>query len=146
MAKNRTSPKNIEYQELLTKAVSLRMHKVPYTEIIEKLGHWKSVQACQKAVVDFLKKNQLAEIEDSRAEAIAFLNDIIFDLKTKFKQSKSVIVAREIRNYQHQLNQLEGNYAATKLAHEGKDGDAEIKTGVRFILPPEPEAPEALTE
>lgn len=139
MAKTRTSPKAIVYQELLTKAVSLRMHKVAYSEIIEKLGHWKSVSACQKAVVTFLKNNQLTEIEDSRAEAIAFLEEIIFELKDKFKKSKSVLIAREMRNYQHQLNQLQGNYAPTKLAHEGKDGEAEIQTGIRVILPTLPE-------
>ncbi len=42
----KTSHKDIEYQELLTKAVKLRLAKTPYDEIIATLGHWKSIQAC----------------------------------------------------------------------------------------------------
>ena len=67
----KTSHKDIEYTQLLAKAVRLRLAKTPYDEIISKLGHWKSIQACQKAVAGFLKRNQVKAVADSRAEAIA---------------------------------------------------------------------------
>jgi hypothetical protein len=123
----KTSHKDIAYQKLLTDAVSLRLHKVPYEEIIERLGHWKSVQACQKAVTGYLRRNQLKQIEDSRSEAIACLEDLIFELKAKFKTNKSVLIAREIRNLQREINLLQGNYAPTKIAETDKDGNDKPK-------------------
>lgn len=119
----RTSPKDIEYQKKLADAVALRLAKTPYSEIIETLGHWKSISACQKAVSTYLKKNQNKKVEDSRAENIAVLEDMIFELRAKFKINKSVLIAREIRNLLREINLLQGNYAPTKLAHEGKDGE-----------------------
>ena len=116
----KTSHKDIEYNERLAKAVALRLHKVPFDEIIQKLGGWNSVQACQKAVAGYLKRNQLKVIEDSRAEAIGLLEDLIFELNAKFKANKSVLIAREIRNLQREINLLQGNYAPTKIA--GADG------------------------
>jgi hypothetical protein len=121
---SKTSHKDIKYQELLTNAVKLRLSKTPYDEIIEKLGHWKSIQACQKAVAGFLKRNQVKIVADSRAEAIAILEDQIFELRAKFKQSKSIMVSREIRNLLREINLLQGNYAPTKIAEtdiKGKD-------------------------
>jgi paraquat-inducible protein B len=132
MARSKTSAKDIEYQKLLADAVALRLAKLPYDEIIAKLGHWNSIQACQKAVSSYLKRNQTKAVEDSRAEAIAILEDNIFELRAKFKQSKSVLVAREIRNQLREINLLQGNYAPTRLAHEGKDGDAAIKILVEY--------------
>ena len=101
--------------------------------------HWNSISACQKAVANYLKRNQTKVVEDSRCESIAILEDNILELRAKFKKSKSVLIAREIRNQLREINLLQGNYAPTKLAHEGKDGDAEIKLGTRVILPANPE-------
>ncbi len=146
ITKTRTSSKDIVYQKLLSDAVALRLAKLPYDQIIETLGHWNSISACQKAVATYLKRNQTKVVEDSRAEAIALLEDLIFELKAKFKVGKSVLIAREIRNLLREINLLQGNYAPTKLAHEGKDGDAEIKVGTRVILPPPPELPASENE
>lgn len=118
----KTSHKDIEYQGLLTQAVRLRLSKTPYDEIIAKLGHWKSIQACQKAVAGFLKRNQTKIVADSRSEAIAIIEDQIFELRAKFKTTKSVMISREIRHLLHELSLLQGNFAPTKIAHEGKDG------------------------
>lgn len=134
----KTSPKDIIFQNKLAAAVALRLAKIPYDEIIEKLGHWNSISACQKAVSTYLKNNQTKVVEDSRSESIAILEDNISELRAKFKKNKSTLIAREIRNQLREINLLQGNYAPTKLAHEGKDGDPEIKTGVRVILPPNP--------
>lgn len=131
----KTSAKDIEYQIKLADAVALRLAKIPYDEIIKKLGHWNSISACHKAVSTYLKRNQTKVVEDSRAESIAILEDNISELRAKFKRSKSTLIAREIRNQLREINLLQGNYAAMKLAHEGKDGDAEIKIGTRVILP-----------
>lgn len=119
----KTSHKDIQYQELLAKAVALRLAKTPYDEIIEKLGHWNSVQACQKAVAGYLKKNQTKIVEDSRAESIALLEDLIFELKAKFKLTKSPLLAREIRNLNREINLLQGNYAPTKIAETDVKGN-----------------------
>lgn len=135
----KTSPKDTNYQNKLAGAVALRLGKIPYDEIIKELGHWNSIQACQKAVATYWKRNQTKVVEDARSEAIAILEDNILELRAKFKKSKSVLIAREIRNQLREINLLQGNYAPTKLAHEGKDGDAEIKVGTRVILPPLPE-------
>lgn len=135
----KTSHKDIEYQERLSKAVALRLHKIPYDEIIERLGGWNSIQACQKAVAGYLKRNQTKIVEDSRAEAIAILEDNIFELRAKFKQSKSTLIAREIRNQLREINLLQGNYAPTKLAHEGKDGD---EIGFTLTIRDETEKPD----
>jgi len=132
---SKTSHKDIEYQELLTKAVRLRLAKTPYDEIIAKLGHWKSIQACQKAVAGFLKRNQVKIVADSRAESIAILEDQIFELREKFRVSKSIMVSREIRNLLREINLLQGNYAPTKLAHEGKDGEP-LKVIVEYANDP----------
>lgn len=130
----KTSHKDIAYQKLLTDAVALRLMKVSFDEIIEKLGHWKSVQACQKAVSTYLKRNQLKKVEDSRAEAIGLIEDLIFDLKAKFNTGKSVLVAREIRNLQREINLLQGNYAPTKIAETDKDGNDSLKTTVNLQI------------
>ena len=132
---SKTSAKDIEYQNLLAQAVALRTAYTPYDEIIKTLGHWNSISACQKAVSTYLKRNQTKIVEDSRAESIALLEDLIFQLKAKFAVNKSVLIAREIARINDQINKLQGNYAPTKLAHEGKDGKP-IKTEVRLILPP----------
>lgn len=120
---SKTSHKDIEYQTLLAKAVSLRLARTPYNEIINELGHWNSISACQKAVATYLKRNQTKVIEDSRAEAIGALEDLIFELKAKFKKSKSVLVAREIRNLLREVNLLQGNYAPTKIAETDSKGN-----------------------
>lgn len=129
----KTSPKDIVFQQKLAEAVALRLNKIPYEEIIEELGHWNSVQACQKAVSTYLKNNQTKTVEDSRAESIAILEDNIVELRAKFKKSKSVIVAREIRNQLREVNLLQGNYAPTKIAETDKDGNDKPK--VVFYLP-----------
>jgi|GEM_PF-5179750 len=118
----KTSAKDITYQNLVAQAVALRSAKTPYDEIIAALGHWNSIQACQKAVSAYLKRNQTKVVEDSRAESIALLEDLIFELKAKFKLNKSILISREIRNLNDQINKLQGNYAPTKLAHEGDLG------------------------
>jgi hypothetical protein len=130
MGKTRTSPNDIEYQQLLAKAVALRLAKTPYDEIIQTLGHWNSIQACQKAVAGFLKKNQSKIVEDSRAESIALLEDLIFELKAKFKVNKSPLIAREIRNLNREINLLQGNYAPTKIAETDSKGNDKPKVVV----------------
>lgn len=129
----KTSHKDIEYQEILAKAVALRLRKTPYDKIIEKLGHWKSISACQKAVAGFLKRNQHKIVEDSRAEAIAITEGIIFDLLDKFEKNKSLLTAKEIRNQLREINLLQGNYAPTKIAETDKHGNDKPK--VIFYLP-----------
>ena len=129
---SRTSPKDIEYQNILAKAVALRLAKTPFDQIIEELGHWNSISACQKAVVTYLKKNQTKIVEDSRAEAIALLEDLIFELKAKFKNSKSVLIAREIRNLSREINLLQGNYAPTKIAETDIKGNDVTKQTVNL--------------
>jgi len=125
----KTSHKDIEFQELLAQAVALRLAKTPYDEIIKTLGHWNSISACQKAVATYLKKNQTRVVEDSRAESIAALEDLIFELKAKFKKSKTTLVAREIRNLLREINLLQGNYAPTKIAEtDAKGNDAPKQT------------------
>jgi hypothetical protein len=129
----KTSHKDIEYQNRLAKAVALRLAKTPYDEIIETLGGWNSIQACQKAVATYLKRNQTRIVEDSRAEAIALLEDLIFELKAKFKLNKSILIAREIRNLNREINLLQGNYAPTKIAETDVKGNDKPK--VVFYLP-----------
>lgn len=111
----KTSAKDIAYQELLTNAVRLRLAKTPYDEIISTLGHWNSISACQKAVAGYLRRNQTSAVDESRAEAIALLEDLIFELKTKFKVNKSTLIAREIRNLQREISLHQGNYMPTKI-------------------------------
>ena len=112
---SKTSAKDIAFQTLLAEAVALRLAKIPYDEIIATLGHWNSIQACQKAVAGYLKKNQTKIVEDSRSESIAILEDNILELRAKFKKSKSLLIAREIRNQLREINLLQGNYAPTKI-------------------------------
>jgi hypothetical protein len=131
----KTSHKDIKYQDLLTQAVQLRLHFTPYDEIIAKLGHWKSISACQKAVAAFLKRNQIRVVEDSRAESIAILQDQIFDLRAKFKISKSIMVSREIRNLLREINLLQGNYAPTKIAETDAKGKDKERAQVIVYLP-----------
>jgi hypothetical protein len=126
----KTSHKDIEYQTLVAKAVALRNRKIPYDEIIETLGHWNSIQACQKAVSTYLKNNQTKIVEDSRAEAIGLLENIISELQAKFETSKSILVAREIRNYQREINLLQGNYAPTKITETDIKGNDKPKVVV----------------
>ncbi|MCD9186726.1 MAG: hypothetical protein LUM44_09850 [Pyrinomonadaceae bacterium] len=127
MARPRTSPEAIAYQKLLADAVALRLAKVPYQEIIDELGHWNSIQACQKAVSTYLKKNQTKTVEDSRAENIAILEDMVTELRGKFKTGKSILVAREIRNLLREINLLQGNYAPTKIAETDIKGNDKPK-------------------
>ena len=124
---SKTSHKDIAYQELLAKAVALRLRKTRYDEIIEKLGHWNSISACQKAVATYLKKNQTRIVEDSRAESIAIIEGIIFDLLHKFETNKSILTAREIRNQLREINLLQGNYAPTKIAETDIKGNDKPK-------------------
>lgn len=119
----KTSAKDIAYQELLTKAVRLRLAKTPYDEIISALGHWNSISACQKAVAGYLKRNQTSAVDESRAEAIALLEDLIFGLKAKFNNSKSTLIAREIRNLQREISLHQGNYMPTKVAETDTKGN-----------------------
>lgn len=130
---SKTSHKDIEYQTLLAKAVALRLRKTQYDVIIEKLGHWNSISACQKAVAGYLKKNQTRVVEDSRAESVAILEGIIFDLLDKFEKNKSILTAREIRNQLREVNLLQGNYAPTKIAETDAKGNDKPK--VVFYLP-----------
>jgi hypothetical protein len=120
---SKTSAKDIAYQELLTKAVRLRLARTPYDEIISTLGHWNSISACQKAVAGYLKRNQTSAVDESRAEAIALLEDLIFELKAKFKSSKSTLIAREIRNLLREINLLQGNYMPTKITETDAKGN-----------------------
>lgn len=112
---SKTTAKEIEYQTKLAEAVALRLAKIPYDEIIQTLGHWNSISACQKAVAGYLKRNQTKVVEDSRCESIAILEDNILELRAKFKKSKSTLIAREIRNQLREINLLQGNYAPTKI-------------------------------
>ncbi len=118
----KTTAKDIKYQQLLADAVTLRLAKTPYDQIIAKLGHWKSIQACQKAVAGYLKRNQTKVVSESRAEAIGILEDQIFELRAKFKVNKSVMISREIRNLIHELNLIQGNFAPTKIAETDTKG------------------------
>jgi hypothetical protein len=127
MGKTRTSPNDIEYQKLLADAVALRLAKTPYDEIIKTLGHWNSISACQKAVAGYLKKNQTKVVEESRAENIGILEDLIFELRAKFKVNKSPLIAREIRNLLREINLLQGNYAPTKIAETDIKGNDKPK-------------------
>ncbi len=129
----KTSHKDIEYQILVAKAVALRNRKVPYDEIITELGHWNSIQACQKAVSTYLKKNQIKIVEDSRAESISLLENLICELQAKFEKNQSILIAREIRNLNREINLLQGNYAPTKIAETDIKGNDKPK--VVFYLP-----------
>jgi hypothetical protein len=131
----KTSHKDIQYNKLLANAVKLRLAKTPYDEIINKLGHWKSIQACQKAVAGFLKRNQVKVVADSRAEAIAILEDQIFELRAKFKINKSIMVSREIRNLLREINLLQGNYAPTKIAETDTKGKDKPPSQIILYLP-----------
>lgn len=119
----KTSAKDIAYQELLTKAVRLRLAKTPYDEIIATLGHWNSISACQKAVAGYLKRNQTSAVDESRAESIALLEDLILELRAKFNNSKSTLIAREIRNLLREINLLQGNYMPTKITETDAKGN-----------------------
>lgn len=119
----KTSAKDIEYQELLTKAVRLRLAKMPYDEIIAELGHWNSISACQKAVAGYLKRNQTAAVDESRAEAIAILEDQLFEMRAKFKKSKSRFDSAEIRSLIRELSLHQGNYMPTKVAETDTKGN-----------------------
>lgn len=130
----KTSPKDIEFQKLLADAVALRLAKTPYSEIIETLSHWNSISACQKAVSTYLKKNQTKVVEHSRAENIAILEDMIFELRAKFKVGKSVLIAREIRNLLREINLLQGNYAPTKIAETDREGNDAPKQTVNLQI------------
>lgn len=130
----KTSHKDIEFQKLVADAVALRFAKTPYDEIIEKLGHWNSISACQKAVATYLKKNQTRIVEDSRSESIGLLEDLIFVLKAKFKTNKSILVAREIRNLNREINLLQGNYAPTKIAETDTKGNDAPKQTVNLQI------------
>lgn len=127
---SKTSHKDIEYQQLLAKAVALRLRKTPYDVILKKLGHWNSISACQKAVAGYLKRNQTKIVDDSRAESIAILEGIIFDLLDKFEKNKSNLTAREIRNQLREVNLLQGNYAPTKIAETDVKGNDKPKVVV----------------
>ncbi|HEX8248998.1 MAG TPA: hypothetical protein VF599_12545 [Pyrinomonadaceae bacterium] len=126
----KTSHKDIEYQEILAKAVALRLRKTPYDKILEKLGHWNSIQACQKAVAGYLKRNQTKIVEDSRAESIGILEGIVFDLLEKFESNKGLLTAKEIRNQMREINLLQGNYAPTKIAETDIKGNDKPKVVV----------------
>lgn len=130
---SKTSHKDIEYQKLLTDAVALRLAKTPYDEIIKTLGHWNSISACQKAVATYLKRNQTKVVEDSRAEAIGILEDQLFEMRAKFKKSKSRFDSAEIRKILREINLLQGNYAPTKVAETDVKGNDKPK--VVFYLP-----------
>ena len=123
----KTSAKEIEYQNLLAAAVTLRLAKTPYDEIIAKLGHWNSISACQKAVATYLKRNQTRKIEDSRAESIAILEDQLFEMRAKFKKSKSRFDSAEIRKLVREISLLNGDYAPTKIAETDVKGNDKPK-------------------
>jgi hypothetical protein len=126
----KTSADSIQYQDLLAKAVRLRLAKTPYDEIIAKLGHWNSIQACQKAVSIYLKRNQAKKVEDSRAEAIAILEDQLFEMRAKFKKSKSRFDSAEIRKLVREISLLNGDYAPTKIAETDAQGNDKPKVVV----------------
>jgi len=145
---SKTTAKDIEYQTKVAEAVALRLAKLPYDEIIKTLGHWNSVQACQKAVAGYLKRNQTKVVEDSRSESIAILEDNIFELRAKFKKSKSTLIAREIRNQLREINLLQGNYMPTKIVEtdaEGNDIPRSITVNVvksaKILKPETPDSP-----
>ena len=120
-------------------AIRLRARGVAYSEIIETLPHWKSIQACQKAVAGALSRDFDNTVEAARNEIICRNEARIFRLMDKFDKNSSVIVSREITKIDDQTAKLKGLFAPTKLAHEGKDGEADIKISTRIILPPETE-------
>ncbi len=140
----KTSAKNIEFQTALTSALKLRAFGVQYSEIVEKVknakgeSYWKSISACQKAVAKALSDDLSQTVEAARNKIVVRNERRILPLMEKFEANKSILVSKEIGRIDDSTAKLKGLYAPTKLAHEGKDGDAEIKTGVRVILPPEP--------
>lgn len=119
----KTSPKDIEYKNLLKAAVKLRAEGIWYSEIIEKLGHWNSISACQKAVAKALSADFDNTVEAARNEIVCRNETRISRLMDKFDKNNSVIVSREISRINDQIAKLKGLYAPTKLAHEGRDGD-----------------------
>lgn len=129
----KTSAKEIEYQNLLAKAVTLRLAKTPYDEIIKTLGHWNSISACQKAVSTYLKRNQHRKIEDSRAESIAILEDQLFKMRAKFKKSKSRFDSGEIRKLVREISLLNGDYAPTKIAETDTKGNDKPKQDLSVL-------------
>ncbi len=125
----KTSEKSIEYKDLLKKAIRLRSSGVPYSEIIETLGHWKSVQACQKAVATALKQDFDNTVEAARNELVARNEQRIFQLMDKFAKNGSVLVSREITRINDQIAKLKGLYAPTKIAETDiKGNDAPKQT------------------
>lgn len=124
----KTSAKDIEYQEILTKAVKLRLAKIPFDQIIAELGHWNSVQACQKAVSGHLKRNQFKKIEDSRAEAIAILEKQLSVMRVKFERAHSRFDSAEIRKLVREISLLNGDYAPQKVAETDTKGNDVVKS------------------
>ena len=131
---SKTSHKNIEYQENLKAAIRLRARGVPYSEIIEELPHWKSIQACQKAVASALSRDFDNTVEAARNEIICRNEARIFKLMDKFDKNSSVIVSREITKIDDQTAKLKGLFAPTKIAETDKDGNDAPKQTVNLQI------------
>ncbi len=123
MPKSRTSPNDIKYLKLVQHAINLRVAGVSYAEIIEKLGHWSSISACQKAVAAALAKEHGLAVEAGRNEIVARNEARIFRLMDKFDKSGSVIVSREITRIDDQTARLKGYFAPTKIAETDVKGN-----------------------
>lgn len=123
MAKSRTSPTDIKYLKLIQDAIKLRVNGVSYAEIIEKLGHWSSISACQKAVASALAKEHGLAIEAGRNEIVSRNESRIFRLMDKFDKNGSVIVSREITRIDDQTARLKGYFAPTKIAETDAKGN-----------------------
>ncbi len=111
----KTSHKSIEYQENLKAAIRLRARGVPYSEIIETVPHWNSIQACQKAVAGALSKDFDNTVEAARNEIICRNESRIFRLMDKFDKNSSVIVSREIGRIDDSSAKLKGLFAPTRI-------------------------------
>lgn len=125
--KQRTSSTDIKYLKLVQDAIKLRVAGVSYTEIIEKLGHWNSISACQKAVASALSKEHDLAVKTGRNEIVARNETRIFKLMDKFDKSGSVIVSREIGKIDDRTAKLKGYFAPTKIAETDSKGNDKPK-------------------
>lgn len=86
-------------------------------EMLKKVA--PDVVADSKAIAEFARKKRIT-VEDALAARLLY----------------EAIVKGNMKAFS-EINKMCGNYAPTRLAHEGKDGEAEIKSEIRVILPPE---------
>ena len=127
---SRTSPKDIEYQKKVEAAVKLRLAGLRYEEIISNLGHWNSIQACQKAVQTMLVASRIKNINAERNESVLRLEKLLLKLMDKFDANGSPLISREIVRINDQINKLKGLYAPIKVAETDIKGNDKPKVVV----------------